>query len=63
MTLTPEDTDHLLIVTSLVGEDFVLKLTEDRHLSDTERAGQQLLNDYRAGALGSVALEIPKCRQ
>ena len=43
----------------LTGEDFVVKLTEERHLTDSERAGQQLLNDYRAGALGALALEVP----
>lgn len=42
------------------GEDFVAQLTEERSLSDSERAGQQILNDYRAGALGALALEVPK---
>lgn len=44
----------------MAGEDFVAQLTEERSLSDSERAGQQILNDYRAGALGALALEVPK---
>ena len=44
----------------MAGEDYVARLTEERHLADTERAGQQILNDYRAGALGALALEVPK---
>ena len=37
-----------------------MKLTEKRHLTDIERAGQQVLNDYRAGTLGALALEVPQ---
>jgi len=35
-------------------------LSESRHRGDIERTGQQILNDYRAGYLGHLALEMPR---
>ncbi len=43
----------------LTGEDFVVALADSLFHGDTERAGQRLLKDYRSGALGWFALELP----
>lgn len=42
------------------GEDFIRALAVRRHTDDLERIGLQVLTDYRNGALGAIALELPK---
>ncbi len=34
-------------------------VAEEKFQHDVERVGQRLLKDYRSGALGSFALELP----
>lgn len=41
------------------GEDFVAHVAGEVFGGDKEKAGVRLLNDYRKGALGSFALELP----
>jgi ribosome biogenesis GTPase A len=44
---------------TITGEEFVYNLGGDRYLGDTERSARQLLNDFRTGLMGKIALEIP----
>lgn len=44
---------------SLTGEDYLHHLAEHRFQADTERTARQLLNDFRKGMLGAIALEYP----
>lgn len=41
------------------GEDYLLALGEHRFKGDTERAARTLLQEFRRGALGAIALEPP----
>jgi ribosome biogenesis GTPase A len=43
----------------ITGEEFVYKLAQIRYSGDRERAACQLLNDFRKGYLGAIALEFP----
>lgn len=52
-------TRYSLEVDSLTGEDYLHSLAEHRYQNDVERAARQLLNDFRKGNLGSIALEHP----
>jgi ribosome biogenesis GTPase A len=48
-----------LDATTLSGEDFLHTLAASRHQGDTERTARELLNDFRKGMLGAIALELP----
>lgn len=41
------------------GEDYLQSLANLRHKGDMERTARQLLNDFRTGLLGAIALELP----
>lgn len=41
------------------GEDYLHEVAALRYQGNVERAARQLLNDFRTGLLGSVALELP----
>lgn len=41
------------------GEDYLHNLAEYRYQNDRERTARQLLNDFRKGILGPIALELP----
>ena len=41
------------------GEDYVHALANHRYQNDVERSARQLLNDFRVGQLGAIALELP----
>lgn len=41
------------------GEDYLHQLAAHRYQNDVERAARQLLNDFRVGQLGAIALEYP----
>ncbi|MGA7934215.1 MAG: ribosome biogenesis GTPase YlqF [Kovacikia sp.] len=41
------------------GEDYIHQMAEQRYQNDRERAARQLLNDFRKGTLGAIALEYP----
>lgn len=43
----------------LTGEGYLHTLAEQRHQGDTERTARELLNDFRKGTLGAIALELP----
>jgi ribosome biogenesis GTPase A len=43
----------------ITGEDFVWQLAATKYREDKERSARQILNDYRIGNLGSLALELP----
>ncbi len=45
--------------TDLTGESYLAKLAEQRCQGDVERVARQLLNDFRKGTLGAIALELP----
>jgi ribosome biogenesis GTPase A len=45
--------------TAHTGEDYLETLAEARYQSDVERTACQILNDFRKGLLGAVALELP----
>jgi len=44
---------------ALTGESYIETLAEQRHQGDKERTANQLLNDFRKGLLGAIALELP----
>ncbi|MFM6192277.1 MAG: ribosome biogenesis GTPase YlqF [Planktothrix sp.] len=44
---------------TLSGEVYLQELAEYRHKGDIERTARQLLNDFRKGLLGNIALELP----
>ncbi|MGC9528718.1 MAG: ribosome biogenesis GTPase YlqF [Limnospira sp.] len=46
-------------VGSQTGESYLQSLADDRYQGDRERAARQLLNDFRKGLLGAIALEVP----
>jgi len=41
------------------GESYLHELATHRHKGDVERTARQLLNDFRTGVLGAIALEHP----
>ncbi len=41
------------------GEDYLQALADLRYTGDVERTARQLLNDFRTGLLGAIALELP----
>ena len=43
----------------LTGESYLHELATHRHQGDIERTARQLLNDFRTGVLGAIALEHP----
>jgi ribosome biogenesis GTPase A len=43
----------------ITGEEYIHRLAEQRYQNDRERAARQLLNEFRKGVLGEIALEIP----
>lgn len=43
----------------LTGESYVQRVAEQRYTGDVERAANSLLNDFRIGKLGPIALELP----
>lgn len=45
--------------TSLTGESYLAQLAEQKYQGDVERVARQLLNDFRKGILGAIALELP----
>ncbi|VXD24037.1 Ribosome biogenesis GTPase A [Planktothrix serta PCC 8927] len=47
---------------ALSGDIYLQELAEHRHKGDTERTARQMLNDFRKGLLGNIALELPPNR-
>lgn len=45
--------------TSFSGGDYLQALADYRHRGDIERTARELLNDFRVGLLGTIALELP----
>ncbi|MEQ9356951.1 ribosome biogenesis GTPase YlqF [Coleofasciculus chthonoplastes] len=45
--------------TGITGESYLQDLAQTRYQGDQERAARQLLNDFRKGLLGAIALELP----
>jgi ribosome biogenesis GTPase A len=45
--------------TEQTGEQYLVTLAETNYQGDRERVAQQLLNDFRKGLLGTIALETP----
>lgn len=43
----------------VTGESYLRLLADQKHQGDAERAACQLLNDFRKGLLGAIALELP----
>ncbi len=41
------------------GEDYLKSLSEVKYQSNVDRAARQILNDFRKGNLGAIALELP----
>ncbi len=48
-----------LAMGELTGEAYLHQLAADRYQNDVERSARQLLNDFRVGQLGAIALELP----
>ncbi|QYO62828.1 ribosome biogenesis GTPase YlqF [Leptolyngbya sp. 7M] len=45
--------------TDLTGESYIAVLAEQKYRGDSERTARQILNDFRKGILGAIALELP----
>ncbi|MEQ9483308.1 ribosome biogenesis GTPase YlqF [Coleofasciculus sp. F4-SAH-05] len=45
--------------TGITGESYLQDLAQTRYQGNQERAARQLLNDFRKGLLGAIALELP----
>ena len=56
---SPLKTRYALDPTSFSGEDYLHALADYRHQGNVERTARQLLNDFRTGLLGTIALELP----
>jgi ribosome biogenesis GTPase A len=41
------------------GEDYLHEVAKHRYKGDVERTARQMLNDFRTGVLGQLALELP----
>lgn len=41
------------------AEDYIAAVAEEKCQGEEERAAQRMLKDFRTGALGRVALELP----
>lgn len=50
---------YALEVGTLSGESYLLALAAQRHNHDQERTARELLNDFRKGLMGKLALEFP----
>lgn len=48
-----------LDATLMSGEAYLHSLATTRHQGDVERTARELLQDFRKGALGAIALELP----
>jgi ribosome biogenesis GTPase A len=48
-----------LDLSGITGEEYLHHLGQSRYQGDKERAARQLLNDFRTGAMGKIALELP----
>jgi ribosome biogenesis GTPase A len=48
-----------LSAAEMTGETYLVKLAEQNYQNDVERSARQLLNDFRKGTLGAIALELP----
>lgn len=46
-------------IADLTGEGYLHALAAHRYQNDVERSARQLLNDFRVGQLGAIALEFP----
>lgn len=53
------ETRYTVALEDLTGESYLYALAEHRYQGDVERAARQLLNDFRVGQLGAIALEMP----
>ncbi|HEY9675932.1 MAG TPA: ribosome biogenesis GTPase YlqF [Waterburya sp.] len=56
---SPLKTRYVLDPTDLTGEDYLQSLADFRHQGNIERTARQILNDFRKGLLGAIALELP----
>ena len=50
---------YALEVGSLTGDSYLSTLAAQRHNDDRERTARELLNDFRKGLMGKLALEYP----
>lgn len=50
---------YKLDAASMSGEDYLHEVAKHRYKGDVERTARQMLNDFRTGVLGKLALELP----
>jgi ribosome biogenesis GTPase A len=50
---------YTVALEELSGESYLQSLAEHNYQNDIERAARQILNDFRKGNLGAIALELP----
>ncbi len=58
-TISPLKMRYELDPTDLSSEDYLHALAQSRYQGNVERTANQLLNDFRKGLLGAIALELP----
>lgn len=56
-------TRYNLPLETMTGEDYLEKLAIKRYQEDKEKTAMALLNDFRTGNLGAIALEFPPLNQ
>jgi len=56
---SPLQDRYNLAPTGLTGESYLVELAALRHQGDVERTACQILNDFRTGNFGQIALEVP----
>lgn len=56
---SPLESRYGLGAEDLTGESYLQSLAEKKIQGDGERTARQILNDFRKGALGAIALELP----
>lgn len=52
-------TRYNLALNSFTGDTYLSALSAQRHNNDLERTAKELLNDFRKGLMGNIALEMP----
>ena len=56
---SPLQARYGLDLEDLTGESYIKTFAEQKIQGNRERAARQILNDFRKGTLGAIALELP----
>jgi ribosome biogenesis GTPase A len=59
MPSQPLERRYGVALDALTGDEYLAAVAEERFQGDVERTAHRLLNDFRKGMLGEIALEVP----